>query len=432
MEQILQYLIGSIFMSIYFVHSGKLLFKDVFDKSLKNFIIMLFLIIFIIVNYMILDNIIKTATLYLMVLIIYRLIYNRSVLQCAMVSFVSYLGIALGEVSFIAVLSLIKLLGISINVTLLSGMAVTNIIILFFATLFILIVCKPISNLLKKIKEYNKITLIATFTLLLTTICTLFYKLYFHKYKVDNYLLFNLVLVLALAYIAFIIIKQQYDKSKLSDEYEKYVNYSKHSEKLVDQYSISQHENKNELIIIKSMVHKNNKELLEYLDEIISSKDNIDEAWIRYLRYLPFGGLKGIIHNKISEMKDNGINVFLNISKEIENSKLKDLNIKHNNQLSKILGVFLDNAREAALLSEDKEVAVSVYMEADVVIFEISNTYINDVDLSKIYNVGNTSKGKGRGYGLALVESLLKENKIFKNDVKKIDNYFVQILKIQI
>ena len=130
-------------------------------------------------------------------------------------------------------------------------------------------------------------------------------------------------------------------------------------------------------------------------------------------------------------MKDNGINALLNISKDIENSKLKELSIKENNQLSKILGVFLDNAKEAAFLSEDKEVSVSVYIDDSDIVFEISNTYTGDIDLSKIYTIGGTTKGKGRGYGLVLVDSIIKENKIFTNEVKKVDKYFVQVLKIK-
>lgn len=428
---VLNVLCSSAFVSIYFAFSGTRLFRNKMPKTLFNVLIIIFLFLFISINYLVVDNMVKSGILYIVVLIAYRLLFHKSMIQCAIASFVAYLGTGLGEVLFIAVISLLNLFGIFPSVTNLGGDALANSIIVLFSTLFIFLIYRPANKMLEKIKEHNKFTIIITFSLLLVAICVLFYKLSFHKYEVDSYLIFNLVLIIALSYISVVIIKQHYDKTKLSDEYEKYVEYSKQSEKLVDLYSVSQHENKNELIIIKSMVHKTNKELLEYLDEIITSKDYFDESWIRHLQYLPFGGLKGIIHNKISEMKDNGINALLNISKDIENSKLKELSIKENNQLSKILGVFLDNAKEAAFLSEDKEVSVSVYIDDSDIVFEISNTYIGDIDLSKIYTIGGTTKGKGRGYGLVLVDSIIKENKIFTNEVKKVDKYFVQVLKIK-
>jgi len=431
MNTIFEYLMGSVLLSLFFIYSGKKNFGVRWKLNLKTLLVIFAMVIIITVNYMYLDNIAKTSVAYLTILISYRILFDRPIIQCVIAAVVPCILMAIGEVSFIAIISVLNLLGISVGVMELIGGFFANLIIVLLSLLMLMIVYKRISKLLSKVGEYNKLTLIITFILLVTINCTLFYKLYFHKYQVDNYLLFNAFLILSLSYIAFVLIKQQYDKIKISDEYGKYVEYSKQSEKLVDQYSINQHENKNELIIIKSMVHKNNKELLEYLDEIISSKDNIDDAWIRSLRYLPFGGLKGIIHNKVSEMKDKYINVFLNISKSVENSKLKNLSIKDNNQLSKILGVFLDNAMEAAILSEDKEISICVFLEDNEVVFEISNTYITDIDISRIYEMGHTSKGRGRGYGLSLVNAVIKENKIFTNEVKKIDKYFVQILKIK-
>ena len=176
------------------------------------------------------------------------------------------------------------------------------------------------------------------------------------------------------------------------------------------------------------MVHKNNKKLLEYLDEIISNKNNIESSWIKYLTYIPFGGLKGILHNKISDMKENDINVFLSVSKEVGRSKLKNLTMKENNYLSKIIGVFLDNAKEAAINSKEKEVSVCIYMEEESIVFEISNSFEGEVDLNTIYNSGHSSKGRNRGYGLSVVKTIVDENNIFKNETQIINGYFIQRL----
>ena len=129
-------------------------------------------------------------------------------------------------------------------------------------------------------------------------------------------------------------------------------------------------------------------------------------------------------------MKDLGIKTFLDISKDVGKSNLKAMTIKENSQLVKIIGVFLDNAKEASLISDEKEVSTCVYVEDNNVVFDISNSFNGTLDLSKIYNAGISSKGKNRGYGLALVKSIIDENNMFENETKIVNGYFVQKLKV--
>ena len=70
-------------------------------------------------------------------------------------------------------------------------------------------------------------------------------------------------------------------------------------------------------------------------------------------------------------------------------------------------------------------------MKNNEVVFEIANSCIDYVNLTSIYNIGTSTKGNGRGYGLALVEAILNENKMFENEVKKKNDCFIQTLKIK-
>lgn len=432
LSNILEIFYASIFVGCFFVFAGQHFLKIKIPKSIKSLFLLVSLIIFITVNYLFLDNSAKMMILYIGVLCVYKNTFRKNITQCATASLISYLLLVIGELIFISCVSLANSLGATLIIDIFKGDLIANFLICVFASLLVLLFKKPISKMVSKIKESNKFVLIFTFAIILMAICSLFYKMFFDDWHLDKHFLLNGILIICMGYVGFIIIKQHIEKSKISDEYENYVNYSKQSEKLVEEYSITQHENKNELIIIKSMVNKDNKELLEYLDEIITSKDSIQNSWIKYLRYIPFGGLKGIIHNKISEMKEQNINVFLEISKKLKKSNLKNLTIKENNQLSKIIGVFLDNAKEAALLSDKKEISVCIYLDDDKVIFEISNTYNGTIDVENIYSAGNSTKGKSRGYGLALVKTIVDENHMFKNEIKIIDDYFVQILKVSV
>ena len=390
----------------------------------------IFLMIFITVNYMLLDNVAKIVTLYVFLLMTYKILFKNNITQCAIASLISYFLLIIGEIIFIIALTVLHKLGLISNIDAFAGSTIANILISIIALSISFVIKRMVNKTISKVKENNKFGIVFTFIGILIAIGSLLYKMDFNDWKFDYTLIMNIIIILCFIYIGIIIIKQYLDKIRIGEDYEKYLEYSKQTEKLVEQYSISQHENKNELIIIKSMVHKNNTKLLGYLDEIITSKDNIDNAWIRYLRYIPFGGLKGMIHNKVSIMLDQNINVFVNVGREVLNSCLKDLNMKENVQLSKIIGVFLDNAREASLLSCEKEVSICIYMDTKRVVFEIANTYADSININKIYDCGHSTKGKNRGYGLPLVKMIVDESNIFENTTELQGQYFIQKLVI--
>lgn len=428
---IFEFLVCSIITGSYFIFSGSKIFDQRVKISSKNILIMMGLIIFLVFNYMFLDNVIKIITVYTAMLFTYKMLFKKNYSQSAIAALVSYLIIIISEILFIATITILCEVGVINDIKAFIGTIFANFCISSVATIVSLIFSKTLSQKINKVKENYKFTLIFTFVILLLAISSLFYKMNYDKWVFNYPLILNVIIVLCLVALGFFIIKQHIDKLKIADDYEKYIEYSKESEKLVESYSISQHENKNELIIIRSMVHKNNTKLLEYLDEIIVNKDNITNSWIRLLRYIPFGGLKGIMHNKISNMNENGLNLFFDVSKEIEKSRLKDLTVKENNHLSKIIGVFLDNAKEAALTSKLKEVSINIYVENKNIVFEIANSYEGEINVDNIYDAGYSNKGKNRGYGLALVKNLVDENPMFENVTTTLNGYFVQKLIVK-
>ena len=91
----------------------------------------------------------------------------------------------------------------------------------------------------------------------------------------------------------------------------------------------------------------------------------------------------------------------------------------------------MDNAKEAAVLSESKKVSICIYIVQEEIVFEISNTFNDEVNLDEIYNSGYSSKGKSRGHGLSLVKAIVDESSIFENDTTVNNEYFVQTLRVK-
>ncbi len=430
-ENIVSKMIAGVFIAVYLMFCGSKLLKTKMPLRISSFVIIIALILFSAFSYSLFDNVIRMMLIYCLVLISYRIAYSKNISQCSASVLISYFLLCLGELVFTAGLMIFYNFNLVSDISGFQGSIIANIIICFIAFIIFEITKKYIIKIVERIKEGNIVFLTFTFVIVISAIGLFFYKIAINSWTFNGELAIDVLMIVLLIAIGLAIIKQEIDKSKISDEYERTLKYAVQSEKLLEQYSISQHENKNELIVIRSMVHKSNKKLLEYLNEIIKEKDNIEDAWIRYLRYIPFGGLKGIIHNKISEMKEQGINVFLDISREVGKSGLKDLTIKENAQLSKIIGVFLDNAREASIKSEGKKISILIYAENSDIVFEIANTYSGELDINQIYKVGLSTKGKNRGYGLPLVKSIIEENKMFENEPQIVDDCFVQKLRVK-
>lgn len=115
---------------------------------------------------------------------------------------------------------------------------------------------------------------------------------------------------------------------------------------------------------------------------------------------------------------------------------LTTLNIK-SYELSRILGILLDNAIEAASKCTEKEINIIIRKDnkANRQLFIIENTYSNkDVDTERIFEKGYTSKAdednNNHGLGLFEVRKILKKNNNLNLFTTKDNKLFKQQLEI--
>lgn len=288
---------------------------------------------------------------------------------------------------------------------------------------------------LKKLINYNlstnkKIIVMSSITLVMLAI--FFYNL-IKTFEFNNNIITYLVIIVMLICILLYLFKQKIENEKISKKYDELLDVMKSYESDIEEQRTLRHETKNEFATIKCKLQdkEDNKTIIEYIDSAIGEKEKAGSTKYSKFKYLPSNGLKGFFYYKFIEAEKKGINVSINISKQIENSFLKDIETKDFKDLARIIGVYLDNAIEASSTSEDKKLGIEMYLIKEKIEIIITNTFNNEINLDKIGKESFSTKGKHRGHGLLLVNKILSENNMFeaKNEIR--GNIYIQSLKIK-
>jgi len=266
----------------------------------------------------------------------------------------------------------------------------------------------------------------------LVMLAIFFYNL-IKTFEFNNNIITYLVIIVMLICILLYLFKQKIENEKISKKYDELLDVMKSYESDIEEQRTLRHETKNEFATIKCKLQdkENNKTIIEYIDSVIGEKEKAGSTKYSKFKYLPSNGLKGFFYYKFIEAEKKGINVSINISKQIENSFLKDIETKDFKDLARIIGVYLDNAIEASSTSEDKKLGIEMYLIKEKIEIIITNTFNNEINLDKIGKESFSTKGKHRGHGLLLVNKILSENNMFeaKNEIR--GNIYIQSLKIK-
>lgn len=138
-------------------------------------------------------------------------------------------------------------------------------------------------------------------------------------------------------------------------------------------------------------------------------------------------GIYSLLSSKYHKADKLGIQIHLDFFVD-----LNDFNIE-TYEFSRILGILLDNAIEAASECEDKVINIKFRNEEknNRHIVLISNTYNNkDVNIEEIFTKGKTGKSNHSGLGLYEVRQYVSKNKNLNLFTTKNDSFFTQQLEI--
>lgn len=410
---------------------GLITSKDESKKNikLKNILILiLFAILHTIIN-LYLDSSIKTLAICLLYTMYFYIIFDKKVYKSI---FSSVLYIILAIIPDLLTLTIItKILNMSKEYchNYIAGSVLGNIIIGIMLILMVLLLRKPLKTVVNY-KLSNNVKIVTISALTLITIAIFFYNL-ISNFRHDNDIYTYLLVIITLIVILVTLLRQKIDNENMFKKYDDLLTIMKNYESDIEEQRTINHESKNELLTIRSKLsEEKDKELCSYIDSIIGDKKSVKSAKFSKFKYLPSNGLKGFFYYKFIEAEKRGIKVSLNISKLVENSYLGDMKTKDFKDLTRIIGVYLDNAIEAASTSKDKKLGIEIYEVKGIIQIIISNTYDNAIEKDKVGNERYSTKGKNRGHGLLLVKRILNENNRITSETKITDSLYIQTIKI--
>ena len=141
---------------------------------------------------------------------------------------------------------------------------------------------------------------------------------------------------------------------------------------------------------------------------------------------LEITSLKSLFSAKVLEAENLGIKVNLELPDVISSTQIEALD------LVVISSVFLNNAIEATVKSEDPTLTVSFFKNQDYLTLVIDNTTREERSpVSRIFDEGVSSKGEGRGLGLSKVAEILNRYPKVNLETRSCDYHFTQVLSFR-
>lgn len=238
----------------------------------------------------------------------------------------------------------------------------------------------------------------------------------------------NFIIYLSFILITFLLYKENLKYEELNEKYNDLFNFLEKFEKEIIEKRKIIHDFNNKLIIINGYVN-NQVKLKEYISEIIKEQKELkNNNFINNIDKLPLG-IKGLIYYKFSQINKN---IDLNINVKNSLKKFEKIPSKLNKEVLTIIGVIIDNSIEAVEKERKKSINIEISCKKNSFLIKIENTCTRNININEINNVGYSTKGKNRGYGLSLINDITSKEDKIKYNVKIEKNIFTSEVIIKI
>ena len=279
------------------------------------------------------------------------------------------------------------------------------------------------------IKEYRKIHIFLLSIIIFILIFYNYLSIYSLLGKEDIALYYMTIITISVFFILFssityTLVKNTKIKSEVKSENQKLEQQKKYIldlEKNNNEIRKFKHDFNNIILGLDGYINNDNfdkEKLKKYFNSTIINYNNnikLNNIVIAKLNSIKVNSLKSLITNKVLVAQNNNIDVDINIQGEITDFYTDEM------QLSRILGILLNNAIEAALeVTDDKTTDI-----------QISNTFNNTgTPITDFNKEGFSTKGTNRGLGLSSAHEIANKLNILLN-TEIAGNTFIQNLSIE-
>lgn len=265
---------------------------------------------------------------------------------------------------------------------------------------------------------------VAIFTLCVETILTIYYI-----NILPIYITFlNFISLLAYLFISFYSLTRVMKLHIKTKELENAENYNKTLSILYDNVKGFKHDFDNMLHMIGGFIQNDDmNSLKKYYLELESDYEKVKNIATLNPNLINNPGIYNLLVTKYKKANELGIKINLEYFFDFEKLHMPIY------QFSRMLGILLDNAIEAAYSSSEKVVNIrfrdSTKNQTQIIIIE--NTYSNkDVDITKIFEKGVSEKNNHMGMGLWEVKQIVMNNNNINLIPTTDGKYFKQQLEI--
>lgn len=297
----------------------------------------------------------------------------------------------------------------------LAGNLLTNLIVFL---LFVLI--KPIKDYIKMLTR-DKFLLILTAVTIVVITSTFAMYLYTMTLDIVACLIISSI---SISYCVFIILMWIASLRRvIRDEdlkHQKFYNESLRS--TLFELRRFKHDWINNLTVIDSMLKMSKiAELKQYVSELIGHCWSHTNTQIYSIKN---AALFGILSSKVNLAHEKGISVNMSVAGEMEN--ISGIKIS---DFCEIIGIFMDNAIEESSVS-DSVINIDMREGDNFIEISISNTCTTTPDMQKLTVDGYSTKGEGRGMGLAIAEKIISRYRNILHITTYENNMFTQTIEI--
>lgn len=170
------------------------------------------------------------------------------------------------------------------------------------------------------------------------------------------------------------------------------------------------------------LVNDKIEELKQYFsDEIIPLQDKLlsEKSMTHNLTLIDDSIIQGLVYTYALKARNTNINFYVALDKEISsNTKISSLD------LSRMLGILLDNAFEEMNVQTDGAVQLSIARNNDSTVYTVKNTCNKQINVQELLSGKYSSKGEGRGRGIKILRSICDKYKSALFNINYDQRYF--------